>query len=224
MLHDPALVVGTNYLGGYYEKSFSPAGNGQRKVRVLHELTRRYMEPHRRYHTMRHVMKMFDTAAFLGMELDDAQLWAIWCHDVVYKIPASPGDNEDESAEFCAYYMEEAGLSNEEVARAQRMIRATAYVLGDRIPDIDQEQWMIVGLDLYGFGDRCSYESSAILLREEFGHLTDAQWNRYRTELLNKLRNRPYIVYPTFFGNEPNYHAWHQRAWGNIDRELQELE
>lgn len=190
---------------------------------MLTELTQRYMEPHRRYHTFTHVIKMIKLADILGIELDATMTWAIWCHDVVYKIPANPMDNEEESAEFCAYYMEEAGFDDDLVKRAKDLILATGKVFNEQVSEITREQWTIVGLDLYCLGNRCSYESAAALLWEESGHLTEEQWCRERSKFLNGIRNRPYIISQTFFRNKHDYNTWHQVAWRNIDNELEEL-
>ena len=190
---------------------------------MLEELTKRYREPHRKYHTLKHVLKMLDTADVLGIAVPDHMAWAIWCHDVIYDLPANPMENETESAEWCAYYMEELGFDDKRVEAAKGMILATGWALKDNVPDMSEEQWSVVGLDLYGFGNRCCAEKAAVMLREEFSHLSNEQWSRGRIQFLNKLLDRPYIIYPTFFENEDAYNTWHDNARENIERELEDL-
>ena len=49
---------------------------------LLLDLTRRYAEPHRHYHTLEHVAGMlYEGRAF---PLDDGQVLAVWFHDAVY--------------------------------------------------------------------------------------------------------------------------------------------
>ena len=57
-----------------------------------------YSEPHRHYHTMRHVaacLRELDSAADLASDAREVEL-ALWFHDAIYSTTA--GDNEARSA------------------------------------------------------------------------------------------------------------------------------
>ena len=67
---------------------------------IYEDLFRRYSEPHRRYHTPRHIdrcLEQLDLARNL-MDDPDAVEMALWFHDVIY----DPGENDNElkSAEW----------------------------------------------------------------------------------------------------------------------------
>ncbi len=61
---------------------------------LLLELTRRYEEPHRRYHALPHIADMLHRGR--DLQLDDVQVAAIWFHDAIYDPRAL--DNEAQSA------------------------------------------------------------------------------------------------------------------------------
>jgi len=50
---------------------------------MLYELYRRYAEPHRKYHNLAHIFRMFEIAQNREMELTAEQVVAIWFHDAV---------------------------------------------------------------------------------------------------------------------------------------------
>ncbi len=62
---------------------------------LLLDLTRRYCEPQRHYHTLEHIADML----FRGreLELSDEQIYAIWYHDAIYD-PRSTTNEEDSAA------------------------------------------------------------------------------------------------------------------------------
>ena len=61
---------------------------------LLMELTRRYTEPHRRYHDLRHIADMLCKGE--ALKLSDEQVMAVWFHDAIYD-PTSK-TNEADSA------------------------------------------------------------------------------------------------------------------------------
>ena len=70
---------------------------------ALLDLTRRYCEPHRRYHNIAHIAELL----WRGRECDlsDEQVLAVWYHDAIYDVPSQ--DNEVRSAAVLpgGYYM-----------------------------------------------------------------------------------------------------------------------
>jgi len=72
---------------------------------------RAYNEPHRHYHTLKHIKSMLRnldnislTLPLTSQQIEVLQV-AIWFHDIVYIVPSEPGRNECTSAirarEFC---------------------------------------------------------------------------------------------------------------------------
>ena len=67
---------------------------------IFDEISGRYHEAHRRYHTPRHIrhcLGELDLAADL-LEDGDAVEMALWFHDVVWEAQAPPASNERRSA------------------------------------------------------------------------------------------------------------------------------
>ena len=72
-------------------------------------LTHRYSEPHRHYHTRRHIadcLAEFDVVRF-NASRPEAVEFALWFHDAVYNPKAT--DNEEQSAALAKVFLEAAG-------------------------------------------------------------------------------------------------------------------
>lgn len=104
----------------------------------------RYTEPHRSYHTLRHLDECFERlervrtkAQHLG-ELD----LALWYHDAVYDPRAS--DNEARSADLAVRAMARAGLPAVARDRVRALIMATRH---DALPPLGDAA-LLVDVDL----------------------------------------------------------------------------
>jgi predicted metal-dependent HD superfamily phosphohydrolase len=196
---------------------------------MLEVLTRAYMESHRHYHTMDHIMEMFRTAAHLGKEISNTMYWAIWFHDVVYNIPDTNGINEQESAELCAYYMEEAGFDDESVAMAKKLIMATKTSLQPGVPVMSEEEWLICGLDLYALGaGRVGHDAKVLIWRELDANYSVEEWHQGRGTFLRTMLDKEVIIPVTFFRGlnvyaEALHDRWHRAARASMQEELESL-
>jgi predicted metal-dependent HD superfamily phosphohydrolase len=88
-------------------------------------LAQAYSEPHRYYHTFRHVtecLDVFDSARHLADQPDAVEI-AIWFHDAVYDTRSS--DNEERSAILARQCLLEAGVGNGFVDTVSQLIVAT---------------------------------------------------------------------------------------------------
>ena len=80
-------------------------------LRWLGQLTNAYSEPHRHYHTLRHVTEClteFNSVRHLARQPVAVEM-AIWFHDAIYDTHAQ--DNEERSAELSSQCLSEAGAS-----------------------------------------------------------------------------------------------------------------
>ncbi len=101
------------------------------------ELLSRYAEPHRHYHTARHlahVLRMIDQLA------EDHDLFlvrlAAWFHDAVYAIPPGQVPNEEASARLALSELGRAGLEQEDLTQVARLVRLTSsHIPGSRDPE-----------------------------------------------------------------------------------------
>jgi len=189
-------------------------------MKLFDDVIQAYQEPHRHYHNMEHVMSMFSLANHLEIALDQNQYLACWFHDVVYKIPSAPGENEEASIVVAMDAMFELDMSVKDRKDVEKLIRATAEVLLPGTPVLDQRQWQVVGLDLYSFGTP-QYWLNQRHIRKEFGFLDDAAWAIGRSKFLNMMLEKQYILDRAFFfGDNKSFDAWHKVAFDQITDEL----
>lgn len=88
---------------------------------LLLDLTRRYCEPQRHYHTIRHVANML----FAGrdLSLSEEQIYAIWYHDAIYD-PRSE-TNEEDSADLARRQLLSIGWEDSRVEHVATMVLDT---------------------------------------------------------------------------------------------------
>ncbi len=153
------------------------------------ELRRRYREPHRAYHTLRHIAEVLaaiDALAASGEPIADlpAVRLAAWFHDVIYE-PGSP-DNERASAEFAAATLVPLGLA------AGRVETITAVVIdtADHVPRSTDAR-VLVDADLAILGaDPARYAEYAREVRAEYAAIPEPQWRVGRGAVLDGLLAR----------------------------------
>jgi len=101
----------------------NPAPAGE----VFTDLTRRYGEPTRHYHTLAHIESVLRAVDWLTRELtwnlSGVLYLAAWLHDVIYDPRAS--DNEERSAEYARWVIKQMGLSREIREETARLILLT---------------------------------------------------------------------------------------------------
>ncbi len=152
-----------------------------------------YSEPHRRYHSLDHIVEMLDcleeSRRFAASP--DTVALAIWYHDVIYEPDAPPAWNEEASADLLA-----AHYSGAESAAAQAIIRHSAH----HGPSKDRDTQLFCDIDLYRLG--VAYEDflgHSRDVRAEYGHVSDADWARGRGEFFRGLLARAPLYQTTFW-------------------------
>jgi predicted metal-dependent HD superfamily phosphohydrolase len=173
-------------------------------------VTNAYNEPHRKYHTMRHISEMFMLATCCHIDLTLVQRYAILLHDVVYKVPAGEHSNEVCSAETAGYLLREGPLPEHHVEMVKQIILDTEQEL----PTI-HESGLVIDLDLAGLA--LNYWENLDLIREEFRHLKDEEFFPGRLKWLKSMQARDKIYVSGFFSH------LEQAARDNIDKEIRHL-
>lgn len=131
---------------------------------LLIELTRRYAEPHRHYHNLRHISDMLSK----GLSLSDEQVIAIWFHDAIY-VPGSP-TNEADSARLAIEQI--SGWDADRVHIVERIILDTR----NHVPSTEESK-RVIDLDLSILGESPErYQSYVESIRKEFGHVSEEDW------------------------------------------------
>lgn len=172
-----------------------------------------YAEPHRRYHTLEHVVEMLDC---LGesrrfASSPDTVALAIWYHDVVYEPAAPPAANEEASADLLA-----AHYTGVESAAAQAMVRHSAH----HGPSNDPDTQLFCDIDLYRLG--VAYNDFLVhsrAVRAEYSHVSDADWARGRGEFFRGMLARAPLYQTTYWRDRLE-----AQARDNIARTIADLD
>lgn len=177
----------------------------------LNELTKAYLEPHRKYHTLDHITRMFNTIRDYKLQVTEEQVVAIWYHDVIYNPQSFV--NEKMSALVMRNHFKNLE-SDESVSIIETIIHDTEK----HIPTHPQSR-LVIDLDLMGLADRFDqYMDTGKLIRMEYAHSSNEQWKQGRRAFIEKFLNRDHIFH-TGWGIE----RFERKAYDNLLRELEGL-
>lgn len=156
-------------------------------------LTERYAEPHRKYHTGTHIMEMltlfmdrFDSDPRLDEFTKRALILAIWYHDAIYD-PRRP-DNEHQSALLVG---ENPNYPQILVEATQRLIESTAL---HHPRSLDEK--ILSDLDLAILGSSSErYDEYADQIREEYHFVPFEVYRKKRSDILWSFLKRNKIFF-----------------------------
>jgi predicted metal-dependent HD superfamily phosphohydrolase len=141
------------------------------------DLTARYGEPHRHYHTMEHVEDVVSRVHGTEIEL------AAWYHDVIYDPRAT--DNEAKSAAYAREALTRLRAPDAVIVEVERLVLLTA---GHRASDDTGRQLVAADLAVLT-SDRTTYERYVRNVRAEYAHVPDDAWRDGRRAVLESLRS-----------------------------------
>ena len=175
----------------------------------------RWSEPQRQYHTVTHlsaVLNVVDLYAGLARHPERVRL-AAWMHDAVYD-PRALGDaNERDSAEFAEGVLATLGVPGEVAAEVARLVGLTA---GHATEDGDPDGELLCDADLAVLaGDDEAYAQYTAAIRREYAHVSDADFEAGRAQVLKAL-----LELPSIYRLEPLRAAWEERARSNLRKEM----
>lgn len=141
----------------------------------------KYQEPHRHYHNLEHIRSSLTCLDQLGRS-EDLIEGAIWFHDVIYD--PSRTDNESESTIFfessTTPWLEHA--VRDEIIRLILATDPRTSRKGKRLEDL------MVDIDLAVLGSEpASYERYRDAIRQEYGHVPEADFRRGRAAILEGI-------------------------------------
>lgn len=179
---------------------------------MLADLMTAYGEPHRRYHTLVHIVEMLDCHAesrHLADNPDTIDL-AIWFHDCIYDATLDHGENERLSAEHLGEVY--AGDCS---AAAQAMIRHSAGHAASDDPDVQ----LFCDLDLYRLGVPFKvFDQHGRDVREEYAWIEEDVWTTKRNAFFQGLLDRP-VIYQTEYWRS----RLEKQARENLSRTIRSL-
>lgn len=189
----------------------SPAANA-----LAAELSARWAEPHRCYHTTTHLRAVLAAIEPLAAHAGDLQAvrLAAWFHDAVYE--GRPGWDEERSAQLAQARLPACAVSAHQVAEVARLVRITSthrYEPGDANAAV----FCDADLSVLG-GDQTDYAAYARAVREEYRHVPDEAFRAGRSAVLRGLLDAGHL-----FGTPTGRTLWERAARANIARELKRL-
>jgi predicted metal-dependent HD superfamily phosphohydrolase len=177
------------------------------------DLLRRWSEPHRRYHDVRHLTAVLDAVDELAGEADDADAvrLAAWFHDAVYT--GRPGADERDSAALADAALRAAGLDDALVAEVVRLVELT---VGHDPDPGDRNGGVLCDADLAVLGgDPVEYAAYAAGVRDEYARVPEEEFRRGRAAVLEGLLARDPL-----FSTATARDRWEDRARRNVETEL----
>jgi len=193
-----------------------PGADATQARLVAIDLLRRWDEPHRHYHTSRHleaVLAMVDGFQTLAADAELVRL-AAWYHDAIYDPAAS--DNEERSADLAAVQLTSLGLCADQVAEVARLVRLTRT---HRPADMDANGALLCDADLAILASPADeYARYAHAVRAEYAHVPDDAFRAGRSAILLDLLDSPALFHTT-----PLRHRFEATAHANLRRELAKL-
>lgn len=183
------------------------AGGGQS---AFDDLVARYGEPHRRYHTLRHLREMLhEFAESAGDAQHPAEVAAaIWFHDAIYD--PTRHDNEERSAQLAQSVLGEAGVRPDVCARIGALILATSH----RASSCAGDAQLLVDIDLGVLAaDRDRFIEYERQVREEYAFVPDSTFREKRRAILQGFLARPHIYGSARFRNRWEAAARANLAW-----------
>ncbi|MFW5473796.1 hypothetical protein ACOCJ5_10840 [Knoellia sp. CPCC 206450] len=188
---------------------------------VHDDLERRWGEPHRGYHDLRHLDEV--VAALVELRptaVDTDAEWAsvvlaAWFHDAVYDVE-TPSDNERLSADLARTTLSRNGVGRDVVDTTCALVEASAAhdVTDRRGPQAafhDADLW-ILGAPEDRFDGYCAD------VRREYAAVPDADYARGRSAILAPFVERGWV-----YLTEHARRHWEAAARRNLRRELDRL-
>ena len=179
------------------------------------ELIAHYGEPHRKYHTVRHLeecFEKFDEVRALAEHAAEIEL-ALWFHDAIYDVKRR--DNEKRSADWAHASALAAGTPAEACNRVHALVLATRHKAIPRGTDAE----ILVDVDLSILGAaRERFDEYERQVREEYAWVPDFLYRRERKAILKEFLARPRIFSSAHFRDR-----YEQRARANIGHSLKRL-
>lgn len=182
---------------------------------LWHEIELQYKHPKRHYHTLTHLTNLLSVLQPVQDRIKhwDAVLFALFYHDVVYKVTRS--DNEEKSAVFAAVRMQALPVPADMIESCCIKIRATQY----HTQDLDADTDYFTDADLAIFGEPWEvYKTYCSNIRKEYAVYPDILYKPGRKKILQHFLQMERIYKTDWFA-----HKLETQARQNIQQELAAL-
>ena len=198
-----------------WESVWRQLGAPQVDEELFGKIVECYSEPHRRYHTIRHLQECFahlEQVRSLAQRPGEVEL-ALWFHDAIYD--TSRTDNEEQSAVWARATALSAGVSPERAERIAELVISTKH---DAVP-IARDAEVLVDIDLAILGAEVArFEEYEVQIREEYAWVPESVYRNARRKILADFLNREQIYSTEFFQIK-----FESKARENISRSVARL-
>jgi predicted metal-dependent HD superfamily phosphohydrolase len=202
-----------------HDRWLALAGITPESIRLGDELVARWAEPHRRYHTLEHLVRVLDGVDEFGRFADDvaAVRYAAWFHDAVYDGGTASADNEELSARLAELELPPLGVPEDRIAEVARLVRLTK---GHDVADGDRNGAVLCDADLaiLGSGPE-AYAAYAHAVRQEYAEIPDDLFRPGRAAVLRGL-----LELPALYRTPVAVKRYETKARANLTAEITELE
>ncbi|MDJ1370150.1 DUF4031 domain-containing protein [Gulosibacter molinativorax] len=182
------------------------------------DLVRRWDEPQRVYHDLRHledVLLALDHLEKTGEQIPESTLLAAWFHDAVYA--GQTGEDERDSAALARDALSRLGFAESLARDVSELVLATAP--GADVANAARPLAQLLDADLAIFGSTSKrYAEYATAVRAEYAHVPEADFRRGRALIL-----RGYLDRPRIYRLESAVSLWEARARENLRAEIASL-
>lgn len=182
---------------------------------MISRLIPRYAEPHRRYHTWRHIGHVFEASERISEDRSTRLALAIFYHDAIYDPLAS--DNEERSAELLLDDGRRAKLPEDVLREAAMLVRATKHSGPEK--DLTERACVLIDSDLAILGeDEAIFDQYEEAIRQEYASVSETDFATGRMQILSGLTQRKNL-----YLTERGRALWEAAARENIARSLRRL-
>jgi predicted metal-dependent HD superfamily phosphohydrolase len=182
---------------------------------AFNEISEKYAEPHRYYHTIEHIKSCLGFFDQIKCNLNNPEYveLALWLHDVIYN--PSKNNNEQQSAFFAKELLSRIGIHGGVVSRVSELIMATKHPCS---PTNNEEKNMVdIDLSILG-ASTIEYEQYSEQIQKEYCHVPGLLYKRGRLKVLESFLNQDAIYNTEYF-----YSRFENRARDNLKREIDYL-
>ena len=177
------------------------------------DIRQHYNEAHRAYHNLSHLKQLFIQFDDIKQHLQQPYLvaLALYYHDVIYDPTRT--DNEAKSAGYAVEQLQ-SYLNAKQCQRICTLIMMTAaHQLSD---NTDRDAAYLLDMDLSILGAPwANYKKYAQAVRQEYAHVSDAEYCTGRASVLNSL-----LAHPALYLTDYYYSRLEKQARANIKREI----
>jgi predicted metal-dependent HD superfamily phosphohydrolase len=202
-----------------HDRWLTLAGITPESIRLGDDLLARWAEPHRRYHTLDHLVRVLDGVDEFRAYAEDlaAVRYAAWFHDAVYDGGPAGADNEELSARLAETELPALGVPDKRIAEVARLVRLTK---GHAAADDDRNGAVLCDADLAVLGgDPVAYKAYTEAIRQEYAEVPDEVFRPARAAVLKGL-----LDLPKLFRTPVAAQRYEARARANLAAEIAELE